>query len=207
MMRFEKRNQMEDETIDKFLDDLELLRRRSQPDESKGNDELRAMLATQYTTLSTNAPTEEELRLKSKNILLLKPPMRSTYYKNNYDNFNNASANQGTNWHKPRDDMKNRRSCSNCSSNCSANCRSSYIGISIIKKGMKAIGFSLEDEAPDIDHGDFMRGVTAKFGQNSVATWRVILNHIANNFRMMWRTLNILNMKRLCQALKPARHA
>ena len=34
MMRFEKRRQREDETIDKFLDDLEMLRRRSQPDES-----------------------------------------------------------------------------------------------------------------------------------------------------------------------------
>ena len=33
MMRFEKRRQR-DETIDKFLDDLEMLRRRSQPDES-----------------------------------------------------------------------------------------------------------------------------------------------------------------------------
>ena len=33
MMRFEKRRQREDETIDKFLDDLEMLRR-SQPDES-----------------------------------------------------------------------------------------------------------------------------------------------------------------------------
>ena len=34
MMRFEKRRQREDETIDKFPDDLEMLRRRSQPDES-----------------------------------------------------------------------------------------------------------------------------------------------------------------------------
>ena len=34
MMRFEKRRQREDEMIDKFLDDLEMLRRRSQPDES-----------------------------------------------------------------------------------------------------------------------------------------------------------------------------
>ena len=34
MMRFEKRRQREDETIDKFLDDLEMLRRRSLPDES-----------------------------------------------------------------------------------------------------------------------------------------------------------------------------
>ena len=34
MMRFEKRRQREDETIDRFLDNLEMLRRRSQPDES-----------------------------------------------------------------------------------------------------------------------------------------------------------------------------
>ena len=61
MMRFEKRRQREDETIDKFRDDLEMLRRRSQPDESNRrmnlavaskfidglkNDELRTMLAT-----------------------------------------------------------------------------------------------------------------------------------------------------------------
>ena len=34
LMRFEKQRQREDETIDKFLDDLEMLGRRSQPDES-----------------------------------------------------------------------------------------------------------------------------------------------------------------------------
>ena len=81
MMRFEKPRQREDETIDKFLDDLEMLRRRSQSDESNSrmnpvvaskfidgvkNDELRTTLATHYTTLSTNAPTPKELRLKSK---------------------------------------------------------------------------------------------------------------------------------------------
>ena len=96
VMRFEKRRQREDETIDKFLDDLEMLRRRSQPDESNRrmnmavaskfidgveNDELRTMLATHYTLLSTNAPTPEELRLKSKEYFLLKPPSRSGYYK------------------------------------------------------------------------------------------------------------------------------
>ena len=67
-MRFEKRRQREDETIDKFLDYMEMLRRRSQPDESNRrmnlavaskfidslkNDELRKMLATHYTPLST----------------------------------------------------------------------------------------------------------------------------------------------------------
>ena len=113
MMRFEKRKQREDETIDKFLDDLEMLRRRSQPDESNlrmnlavaskfidgvKNDELGTMLATHYTPLSINAPTPEELRLKSKEYLLLKPPSRSGYYKNNYGNFNNGPA-------KPREQL------------------------------------------------------------------------------------------------------
>ena len=98
MMRFEKRMQRKNDTIDKFLDNLEMLRRRCQPDESKRgmnlavaskfidgvkNDELRTMLATHYTPLSTNAPTPEELRLKSKEYLLLKPPSRFGYYKNN----------------------------------------------------------------------------------------------------------------------------
>ena len=119
-MRFENWRQREDETIDKFLDDWEMLRRRSQPDESNRrmnlavaskliddvkNDELRTMLATHYKPLSTNAPTPEELRLKSKEYLLLKPPSRSGYYKNNYGNFNSGPANQGNNWYKPMDDM------------------------------------------------------------------------------------------------------
>ena len=33
MVKFEKRRQRDDESIDKILDDLELLRRRSKPDE------------------------------------------------------------------------------------------------------------------------------------------------------------------------------
>ena len=121
MMRFEKPRQREDETIDKFLDDLEMLRRRSQPDESNRrmnlavaskfidglkNDEVRTMLATHYTPLSTNAPTPEELRLKSKEYLLLKPPSRSGYYKNKLWQFltmdqeikETTGINQGTIW-------------------------------------------------------------------------------------------------------------
>ena len=75
-MQFEKRRQREDETIDKFLDDLKTLRRRSQPDESnrrmnlavaskfidgEKNDELQTMLAAHYTPFSTIAPLPEEL--------------------------------------------------------------------------------------------------------------------------------------------------
>ena len=76
-MRFKKRRQRKEETIDMFLDDLEMLRKRSQPDESNSrlnlaldskfidgvkNDELRTRLATHNTPLSTNVPTPEELR-------------------------------------------------------------------------------------------------------------------------------------------------
>ena len=175
MLRFEKWRQREDETIEKFLGDLEMLRRRSQPDESSRmmdlavasklidgvkNDELRTMLATHYTPLSTNTPTLEELRLKSKEYLLLKPPSRSVYYKNNYGNLNNGPANQGNNWYKPRDDMDKRRSCTNCSS------RDHHVSACpTYKQGMNALCFSLEDEdASEVDHEDFMRGVIAKFG-------------------------------------------
>ena len=172
-MRFEKQRQRETETIDKVLDDLEMLIRRSQPDESNRkmnqavaskfidgvkNDELRTMLVTHYTPLSTNAPTPDELRLKSKEYLLLKPPSRSGYYKNNHGNFNNGPANQGNNWYKPKDDMDERRSCAKCSDH-HVSAKPTY------KHGMKAIGISLEDEdASEVDNEDFMRGVIAKFG-------------------------------------------
>ena len=53
------------------------------------------------------------------------------------------------------------------SSSC-ANCSSTDHHVSACptyKQGMKAIGFSLEDEdASEVDHEDFMRGVIAKFG-------------------------------------------
>ena len=118
------------------------------------------MLATHYTPLSTNAPTPEELRLKSKEYLLLKPPSRSGYYKNNYGNFNSGPANQGNNWYKPRDDIDKRRSCANCSST-----DHHVSACPTYKQGMKAKGFSLEDEdASELDNVDFMREVIAKFG-------------------------------------------
>ena len=78
MMRFEKRRQPEDETIDKFLDDMETLRRRSQPYESNRkmnlavaskfiggvkNDELRTMLATHYTPISTRGVETQVKRI------------------------------------------------------------------------------------------------------------------------------------------------
>ena len=110
VMRFEKLGQPEDETIDNFMDDLEMPRRRSQPDElismmnlavasnfidGEKNEEFRTTLATRYTPISIIAPTPEELRLNSEEYLLLKPPMRSSFCKKYYGNFNTGPANKG----------------------------------------------------------------------------------------------------------------
>ena len=87
MMRFEKRRQREEKSIDRFLDDLESLRRRSDPEESTvrrnfsiasklidrvRSDDLRTMLATYYTLSKDNAPTPEEMRQKSREYMLMK---------------------------------------------------------------------------------------------------------------------------------------
>ena len=88
MMRFEKRRQRDDESIDRFLDDLESLRRRSDPEESTNrrnisiaskfidgvkSDDLRTMLAAYYTQSKDNAATPEEMRQKSREYMLMKP--------------------------------------------------------------------------------------------------------------------------------------
>ena len=80
MMRFAKRKQRDDESIDRFLDELESLRRRRDPEESTDrrnfsiaskfidgvkSDDLKTMLATCYTLSKDNAPIPEEMRLKS----------------------------------------------------------------------------------------------------------------------------------------------
>ena len=206
-MRFEKRRQREDETIDKFLDYLEMLRRRSQPDESNRslnlavaskitdgvkNDELRTMLATHYTPLSTNAPTPEKLRLKSREYLLQKPPSRSGYYKNNYGNFNNGPANHGISWYKPRD-IWTRDALVKIAVRRTIICRHAYF----TNRARKAIGFSLDDEdASIVDHDDFKRGVIAKSARGaSFVSWKVLLNRIVRNSGMLWQTSSIQGVK------------
>ena len=88
MMRFEKRRQRDDKSIDRFLDDLESLRRRSDPEESTNrrnisiaskfidgvkSDDLRTMLATYYALSKDSAPTPEEMRQKSREYMIMKP--------------------------------------------------------------------------------------------------------------------------------------
>ena len=87
MMRFEKRRQRDDESIDWLLDELESLRRRSDPEESTNrrnfsiaskfidgvkSDDSRTMMATYYTLSRDNAPTPEEKRQKSREYMLMK---------------------------------------------------------------------------------------------------------------------------------------
>ena len=56
--------------------------------------------------------------------------------------------------------MDKRRSCANCSST-----DHHVSACPTYKQGMKAMGFSFEDEdASEVNHEDFMRGVIAKFG-------------------------------------------
>ena len=88
MTRFEKRTQRDHESIDRFLNDLESLRQRSDSEESTNrrnfsivskfidgvrSDDLRTMLATYYPLSKDNAPTPEEMRQKSREYMLLKP--------------------------------------------------------------------------------------------------------------------------------------
>ena len=96
MVMFEKRRQREDP----FLDDLGLLRRRSNHEEiiSEGNlaiasnfmdgvksDELKTMLATHFTLSLDQIPMSDDLRMKSREYLLIKPRAQNRY--SNYGNY------------------------------------------------------------------------------------------------------------------------
>ena len=148
MVKFEKRRQRDDKSIDKFLDDLELLRRRSNPDErlSEQNlaiaskfmdgvksEELKTMLATHFTLSLDQVPTPDDLRMKSREYLLIKPRAQNRY--RNYSNYSGTNTGANSSWYKPRDDMDKRRSCANCGS-----MDHHVSACSAYKQNMKAIG-------------------------------------------------------------------
>ena len=108
MVNFEKRRQRDDESIDKLLDDLELFRRRSNPDEriSERNlaiaskfmdgvksDELKIMLATHFTLSLDQVPTADDLRMKSREYFFMKLRAQNPY--SNYGNY--SGINTGAN--------------------------------------------------------------------------------------------------------------
>ena len=148
MVKFEKRRQRDDESIDKFLDDLELLRRRSNPDEkiSERNlaiaskfmdgvrsEELKTMLATHFTLSLDQVPTPDDLRMKSREYLLIKPRAQTRY--SNYGNYSGTNTGAISSWYKPRNDMDKRRSCADCGS-----MDHHVSACSAYKQNMKAIG-------------------------------------------------------------------
>ena len=173
IVKFEKRRQRDDESIDKFLDDLELLRRRSNPDEriSERNlaiaskfmdgvksEELKTMLATHFTLSLDQVPTHDDLRMKSREYLLIKPRAQNRY--SNYGNYSETNTGVNSSWYEPRDDMDKRRSCANCGS-----IDHHVSACSAYKQNMKAIGYFLDDvDATDEDHEEYVRGLIMKYG-------------------------------------------
>ena len=172
MMKFEKRRQRDDESIDGFLDDLESLRRWSDPEESTNrkkfciaskfidgvkSDELRTMLATYYTLSKDNAPTPEEMRQKLREYMLMKPKKYS-YPENR--NMKGGSQPQRSSLYKPRDDMDKRRSCASCGSadHHVADCTT-------YKQSMKSLGYAPDEEdMSQTEEYEFYSGVIIKIG-------------------------------------------
>ena len=171
MVKFEKRRQRDDESIDKVLEDLELLRRRSNPDEriSERNlaiaskfmdgvksDELKTMLATHFALLLDQVPTPDDLRVKSREYLLIKPRAQNRY--SNYGNYSGTNTGANSSWYRPHADMDKRRSCANCGS-----MDHHVSAFSASKQNMKAIGLFLDDvDATDDDHEEYVRGLIIK---------------------------------------------
>ena len=176
MVKFKKRRQRDDESIDKFLDDLELLRRRSNPDEriSERNlaiaskfmdgvksDELKTTLATHFTLSLDQVPMPNDLRMESREYLIIKPRAQNRY--SNYGNYSGTNLGANSSLYRPRDDMDKRRSCANFGSmDHHVSAYSAY------KQNMKAIGHFLDDvdatDATDEDHEEYVRGLIIKYG-------------------------------------------
>ena len=173
MMRFEKRRQWDDESIDRFLDDLESLRRRSDPEESTNrrnfsiaskfidgvkSDDLRIMSATYYTLSKVSAPTPEEMRQKPREFMLMNPKKHSYSDNRNMQGWNQP---QRSSWYNPRDDMDKRRSCANCGSGDHhvADCTT-------YKQGMKSLGYAADEEdmSQMKEHDEFYSGLVIKIG-------------------------------------------
>ena len=98
IMRFDRRRQRDDESIDRFMDNLKSLGRRSDPEESFH----RGILTLLQNSLSKDiAPDPEEMGQKSRKYMLRKSKK--------YSFSGNRSAQEGSQqqrstWYKPRDD-------------------------------------------------------------------------------------------------------
>ena len=218
MVKFEKRRQRDDESIDKFLDDLELLRRRSNPDEriSERNlaiaskfmdgiksEELKTMLATHFTLSLDQVPTPDGLRMKSREYLLIKPRAQNGY--SNYGNYSGTNIGASSSWYKPRYDMDKRRSCANGGS-----MDHHVSACSAYKQNMKAIGYFLDDvDAIDEDQEEYVRVLIKKYGPRcffcNLEGLAGTSSRTALNFGMQWRTRNTPRHEEAFSGVKASR--
>ena len=121
-------------------------------------DELKTMLATHFTILLDQVPTPNDLRMKSREYLLIKPRAQNRY--SNYGNYSGTNTGANSSWYRPRDDMDKRRSCANCGS-----MDHHVSACSAYKQNMKAIGYFLDDvDATEEDHEEYFRGLIMKHG-------------------------------------------
>ena len=111
MVKLKNRRQRDEESIDKFSDGLELLRRRTNPDEriSERNlaiaskfmdgvksDKLKTMLATHFTLSLDQVPTPDDLRMKSREYFFIKPRAQNCY--SNYGNYSGTNTGANSSW-------------------------------------------------------------------------------------------------------------
>ena len=214
MVKFEKRRQRDDKSIDKFLDDLELLKRRSNPDEgtsernlaiaSKFMDGVKSeetMLATHFTLSLDQVPTADDLRMKSREYLLIGPRAQNRY--NNYCNYSRTNIGANSSWYRHGDDMDKRRSCVNCGS-----MDHHVSACSAYKQKMKAIGYFLDDvDATDEDTKSTLRGSSRSMDRGaSSVIWRDTSSRTALSFGMQWRTRNITASKMRFRVSRSVEH-
>ena len=116
------------------------------------------MLATHFTLSLNQVATPDDLRMKSREYLLIKPRAQNRYSK--YGNYSGTNTSANSSWYKPRDDMDKRRSCANCGS-----MDDHVSACSAYKQNMKAIGHFLDDvDATDEYHEEYVRGLIMKYG-------------------------------------------
>ena len=161
MMKLEKRSQRDDESIDRFLGDLESLRRRSDPEESTNrrnfiiasklidgvkSDDLGTMLATYYTLSKDNAPTPEDMTQKSREYMLMKPKKYS------YPENRNMQGGGGVN-HRGRHGTSLGMIWTNV-----ADCTT-------YKQGMRSLGYAPDEEdMSQTEELEFYSGLIIKIG-------------------------------------------
>ena len=70
------------------------------------SDELKIMLATHFTMSADSVPTSNDLRMKSREYLLIKPRAQNSH--NNYGNYCGMNNCTSSDWYKHHDDMEKK---------------------------------------------------------------------------------------------------